>query len=227
MDSIDIDGNGLISALEIKKALSQFKDCDDISLGLHSLLAIIVNEGSDISYPTFKAAVLKMPRVRAQRIQWARALKFDAAFAKHLPVGNIFDGLAALKSMSWEDLVKVCDEFCKEVRSIVHAEWIKLSGETGSTSSPDAANVDVMSVMNKFKDEGGFLGNFGNQFMFHHGLEAELGLPDPCILRAILREHIYAVDSENCFVTPNYGLVATPLNGNSFLSQVAKKQHSG
>ena len=206
------------------------------------MLAIIVNEGSDISYPTFKAAVLKMPRVRAQRIQWARALKFDAAFAKHLPVGNIFDGLAALKSMSWEDLVKVCDEFCKEVRSIVHAEWIKLSGETGSTSSPDAANVDVMSVMNKFKDEGGFLGNFGNQFMFHHGLVAELGLPDPYILRAILREHIYAVDSENCFVTPNYGLVTTPLmefarllgdpsdafdNGNSFLSQVAKKQHSG
>ena len=57
---------------------------------------------------------------------------------------------------------------------------------------------------------GAFKGSFGDQSLFHAGLEECIGLPDPKILRAILMEHLQSSNAQTEFVTTNYGIRTTP-----------------
>ena len=88
--------------------------------------------------------------------------------------------------------------FAKEVRSA--AKVLR----TRNVSTAREAN-------SKFADmPGAFKGSFGNQSLFHAGLEERIGLPDPKVLYAILMEHLQSANSQTEFVTTNYGLRTTP-----------------
>ncbi len=156
----------------------------------------------------FKEFLQKTPRIRSQRLRWVKQLRLEAALARHLPVGTLMDGLKGVCSMDEEDLHAALGKFCEEVSSIVLDAWKRL--KDGRLQRSCDSDADIRKTMDKYRDEGGFLGNFGTKFMFDGGLESELGIPDPCILRAILREHVEADDSSQSFLTSNYGLVSTP-----------------
>ena len=113
--------------------------------------------------------------------------------------------------------------------------------ETNPSKDPGPARYvspeSALATMEKYHSNGGFVGNFGDKRMFDSGLEAEIGLADPFILKAILREHLQAEDSERHFLTANYGLETTPAiefarllgtdDAVSFLRQAARRVSAG
>ena len=204
----DLDGDGIITASELSEALKNISPEDD-GIGLRALQKLFADDPSlRMDIKCFKELLQKIPRIRGQRLRWVKQLRLEAALARHLRVGTLMDGLKGVCSMNEDDLHAALDKFCEEVSSIVLDAWKRLKdGRLRSTCDSD---VDIRRTMDKYRDEGRFLGNFGTKFMFDGGLESELGIPDPCILRAILREHVEANDSGQSFFSSNYGLVTTP-----------------
>jgi hypothetical protein len=90
----------------------------------------------------------------------------------------------------------------------------KLRAIDGSPSNQVGESQSVQIVLNqleKFQTDGGFISNYGDKQMFDKGLEVGIGLADPFILKAILREHISAEDSEKPFLSAQYKTESTPL----------------
>jgi hypothetical protein len=84
--------------------------------------------------------------------------------------------------------------------------------EIDQIESQDSGSFQmVLKQLEKFQTDGGFIGKFGDKQMFDHGLEAEIGLADPFILKAILHEHMDADDSDTPFMSSHYGTKTTPL----------------
>jgi hypothetical protein len=100
------------------------------------------------------------------------------------------------------------------------------NGQTGTSSEPEENSpiqkpegettdyqptIDswnsAQSMMSKFRAEQGSCGKYGSKEIFDGGLEVQLGMADPCILRAILREHV----SKEGFMTSNYRIFTSPL----------------
>ena len=108
-------------------------------------------------------------------------------------------------------LAEVSKERIRESLTKTMDEFVTLASDTlfkifhNSLPNP----VDLKAEMSKYSDAGGFLGEFGNSKDFEAGLEAKIGLPDPNILKAMIREHISANDSDEPFETTNYKILTT------------------
>jgi hypothetical protein len=115
-----------------------------------------------------------------------------------------------LKSMlsSSEFTALAASDILKYLKDDGGTETLKSSKDISSSSG----EVDLSAVMNKYRDSGGWFGEFGDSQVLKAGLESRIGLPDPRIFKAILREHMDSHDSETPFETTNYNIVTTPMH---------------
>jgi hypothetical protein len=81
---------------------------------------------------TFDAQV---PRVKGERVQWARSLGLEGLLAKHLPLGTFADPLSGVKAISEKELGDALDRFVEEVPAAVSAGLKALKKGLASSSS--------------------------------------------------------------------------------------------
>ncbi len=181
-----------------------------------------------ITLREFTCACSRIPRFMGHRIEWARSLHLDLMLAERLKAGVLWDGLLGLKEMERSEVEKLCSDFARDVHREVIKHWEFLQDDRNSPSSTAPTEQDqiqtmseqsaklphpketydtVQSMMSKFRAESGSAGKFGSKELFDKGLEAQLGIADPCILRAILREH----NSKEGFMTSNYRIYTSPV----------------
>ena len=169
---------------------------------------------TEIGFDYFKQSCLNIPMVKRHRMEWVRSLHLDEALAKKLHAGVLWDGLQGLRKMTLQQIKVACDEFADDIRKQVMTEWesLRLDAGQGHGGGYDKSDErDAQAVMSKFREDAGvFSGNFGDQSFFHEGLESKLGLADPCIFRAILREHVIADECKDCFMPLNYFIYTNP-----------------
>ena len=192
---------GQISDQALDDAAERYKHDVDMS----SLLARMRSKSS-VTLDDLKGLVKETPRLSGQRIVWSASLSLESLLAKHLDAGSLFDGLHGIKDMKPGELRAACRKFSAEMPKVVEREWLRLK----QINADSHGKLGFEGVMNKFIDEGGFLGRFGNVEMFHAGLESEIGYPNPKLFKAILGEHCFSIDSDDVVVTGNYGLAFTP-----------------
>ena len=163
-----------------------------------------------MTFEEFSKKAKGTSRLSGQRIAWVSTLNLDSIFAKHLNPGTLFDGLRGIKSMSIQELHDASARFASELPHILEREWRKLNALESAANNSNKSKSEIEGMMSKFIDEGGFLGKFGDNDMFHAGLESEIGYPNPNLFKAIILDHCLSEDSKNYFVTGNYGLAVTP-----------------
>jgi hypothetical protein len=161
----------------------------------------------EISREQFFKAINELPRVRGERVQWARGLGLDGELARLLPKGDIFDGLKGLKHLvDVESMVdKVCWEFITVLASLLRMELVKLCAGIGRTRS------EVEEHMNtKFVLDGAFVGRFATLDDFYRGPEGLIGMPNPRISDGMYVEHNKRGNCDREFTTRNYNVTTTP-----------------
>ena len=179
--------------------------CDTSSTVMISALKELVQsmqrDGGELDFLDFMAAMRKIPRVAAQRLEWVGEMGLNAAMARHLPPGTLTDGLKGLKTMSDADLdafqESALSAFFADVRHIFKAAVKEVREAKGSTSAVEANS--------KFTD-GFFQGSFASIRDFHAGAEEtlRLGYPNPDIEKGIRQEHTSHPSDTGLYVTPNY-----------------------
>jgi hypothetical protein len=223
-DILDKDKNGKLSYNELLEALEDQKNNSRTVLGLEKLIdEIKMKNFTESQYQLekdlFKGEMLKVladvPRNKEHRLQWVKSLNLDAHLATHLWSGVLWDGLLGIKKMSKDDILNACTKFANEVTALVTEEWAKLNdsarGSEASTIESGDRWSEATSQMSKFMEApGAAMGNYGDESVFHGGLESQLGVADPFILKGILREHISLDDSITGFMPSNYGIYTTP-----------------
>jgi hypothetical protein len=196
---IDVNNDEKVSADDIRSALEGLKDNTTVVQGLEVLLEELkghVENDQFFDMVSFRAMARKLPRIHGQRVQWAKSLGLERALARHLKVGDLFDELSGIKSMTDEEIEIALGSFLKDAATILRSALSTLRN-AGSMSE------QAKSLMSKFS--GGFTGRFGDTSMFEKGLESEIGQPDPMILKGIFRDNV----SKKKFKTPNYGVVTS------------------
>ena len=201
---------------DIEKELANLPHSQEMVGFLHKLKPLC-----PLSYDRLRSLVKETPRLSGQRIVWSASLSMETLFGKYLRAGSIFDGLDGIKEMKFCELRSACRKFSSELPTIVQREWTKITHLDKSNSQGKSG---FQGIMNKFIDEGGFVGRFGNVNMFHEGLESQIGYPNPKLLKAILREHCFSADSEGVVVTGNYGIAFSPIQ--EFARLLCKDQRS-
>ena len=156
-------------------------------------------EDKRITLDQLKTMTGKVPRMKGQRLQWVKSFNLHERLAGLLSSGDLFDQLSGIRSMQETELKKALRKFGKEVEHVVLRAWKEIKADQGLNNTSQ-----VQEEMGKF---GGELGNFGDEKMFQEGLEGQIGLPDPLILKGIFRENVLRPDSEMKRVSRNYKIV--------------------
>ena len=164
---------------------------------LRDLAATLLPSNRNLNFLSLKAAARKVPRVSGQRMEWIRALKLDAALARHLPPGTLDDALEGVRKLSQDkDAVdRLLEAFFDDTRRKFQAALQEAVVEEGSKSAVEANS--------KFE---GFPGNFASLREFDAGAEVtlQLGYPNPDVGKGIRLEHTEHPSVARLFVTPNY-----------------------
>mmetsp|Transcript_52922 Transcript_52922/g.139376 ORF Transcript_52922/g.139376 Transcript_52922/m.139376 type:complete len:1187 (+) Transcript_52922:93-3653(+) len=235
--SIDLDSDGMISRHELEIALNEYEQRSDTEMigALKVLLrnmqllpppenGVEVNESelcnasmeASISFEAFKDCLSRIPRMRSERVLWAKALNIELALASLLPVGDVFDGLGGLK----RDL-----DLCATDAAIVDyaatlslrlCETLNLPLMKALRKLKDGALTKLTSsiaqqhVNSKFVMDGAFVGKFATLDEFYRGPEQLIGIPNPNVLEGAEREHTQRGNAAKKFVTTNYNICTWP-----------------
>jgi hypothetical protein len=174
----------------------QDQKCIDLELQL-----VQVDDSTDfIDLKKFKEIARRVPRIQGQRLQWVKSFNLDGRLAALLSVGKLFDQLSGIREMEEEKIKDVTKQFGEEVEGLLIEGWKRLQVE----SDQKAGCGQVETAMNKFT---GKVGSFGDVGMFYEGLETQIGMLDPLILKGIFRENVLGPDSEKRRISPNYKIV--------------------
>ena len=208
---IDKDGSGNISSEELREALKKYQKTDEeraLSSALEKMLLQVEGTGTgEVSPEQFRNAVKVLPRVRGQRVQWARTLNLHEKLAKLLKRGNFFDGLKGLKDLDdnalHQHITLVCAKFSSELPNILHKSLQELR-RGGELSAKDFQN-------SKFcMDATAFTGSFAELDDFYAGPEKLIGTPNPKIWEGIKREHCERKNCSRTYRSPNYNFDFIP-----------------
>ena len=199
-----VDGLNRISSLNESLADSSKKFLELLDTEVKNV------EDKSITLNQFKEIAGKVPRIKGQRLQWVKSFNLNGRLAALLSSGDLFDQLSGIRSMEESELTMALRKFGKEVEDLVLDAW------KSEKSKDHGLNINytsqVQQEMGKFVQQemgkfGGDLGKFGDEKMFQEGLEAQIGIPDPLILKGIFRENVLRPDSGNKRVSPNYKIV--------------------
>ena len=207
-DEIDQYSNGHLSIDKLRVFASK-KRSDDATLNelLKALeCAITDSENESVDYEIFCRTFKGIPRVRGQRIKWARSLRLDAELARFLPIGDISDGLKGLKGLNEMQKNRLAYElsakFTARVPEIILAGLLALE----THERLDAKEF----VNNKFCLDGSYVGKFAALQDFHDGPEKKIGTPNPLVEEGIQREHCLRSNSRKKFISTNYMVETYP-----------------
>jgi len=232
---IDLNKGGKISlqalvrALEDRKnaenddLLSSFQDMARESAGRQTQKGLHVSNSHEpgpgcarpdsdyhFTFEEFLVIFRDLPRTRAARTGWARSLGLDGELARLIPVGDVWDGLKALRNLEGAELDTVVSYLSEQFVSL--APSIIRNGVIG-LRKPDAkyeaGSVDTV-VNSKFAMDGAYLGRFATLDDFYKGPEERIGTPNPRIREGCEKEHLVRKNAFKPFETSNYGLTTWP-----------------
>ena len=210
---IDTDGSQDLSEEELKHIMDYHRSLGHTELvaAFERLLSIHVESNESIHFDDFFKVFRQLPRVRGERIQWARTLHLDQELARLLKTGNIFDGLYTLKTMSDRDqelhISEVCSKMSLRLPAILRAGFKKLR----LSSTMKSASLHVHRHLNsKFVLDGANVGRFAVLRDFYRGPEALIGVPNPKIFEGLEKEHTLRGNAHVRFTTKNYNVTTWP-----------------
>jgi hypothetical protein len=208
---IDQDKNGTVSRAELEDALRTHGGQAELRVVLESLIPTVADGAStavkgEITREAFYKAVQKLPRVRGERVKWARGLGLDGVVARLLPRGDIFDGLKGLRAVTPAELPALVSCITDELASVLPA---LLQGKIRDLQ--EAGNGGALSHVNsKFCLDGAFVGRFATLDDFHRGPEELIGTPNPRIEEGMAAEHCRRANRDKKFTTSNYNVLTWP-----------------
>ena len=153
-----------------------------------------------INYCSFLHAFEELPRVRGERVRWARSLKLENFLAGLLMKGNIVDGLKGLRELNAVEMEQhifdVTARFSLLLPQLLKSALMRLKDNYGENA--------LVFKNEKFAMEGSYIGTFAELRHFHEGPEKLIGTPNPNVEVGIKREHCERSNSLKVFVPPNY-----------------------
>ena len=172
-----------------------------LAVALNGLAKTLLSEGVELDFLAVKRAARRVPRVAGQRIEWAKRVELDALLARQMQPGNLEDGLAGLRAMSFDEVQAAVAAFLEEARVEILEAVLEAKKAKGSKSAHEANS----------KFAGGFEGSFASLKDFHAGAEASLnlGYPNPDTMKGMRQEHTEHPSAQRLFLTPNYRLVTS------------------
>jgi hypothetical protein len=215
---MDSNDDKKISRSELDAAMKKYESIDQKEL-LEALKTMMEkNKIEEVSLEDFFAVVKDLPRVKGQRVHWARSLGLDGMLAKLLALGDIFDGLSALKTMSDTDLSRhvddVCSKFSKELPGLLKLKLKELK------ANDELSALEFKNT--KFSMEGSFEGSFASLQDFYDGPEKKIGTPNPKVDEGMRREHCTRDNAREKYTTPNYNFEFTPFDEYHFVVEPEK-----
>ena len=211
---IDTDHSESISIAELSAARDKYSGNAEM---LQVLEGLLDNRGVDapvvaeplISRDQFRKAFSTLPRVRGERVRWARGLGLDRELARLLRPGNVFDGLKGLKELKeaemQEHVADVCRRFGEALPTLLLAGLCKLRSTGGGAGSEVQEHIN-----SKFVLDGAFVGRFATLDDFFAGPEQLIGTPNPKIEEGMETEHCRRGNCEKRFTTGNYNVTTWP-----------------
>ena len=204
-DELDLDNSGSISTGEFFAAIKRFVQPHekDLADALKAMMEHTKSTAVDVSFQEFYARVKELPRVRGQRVQWARTLRLDRQLARHLKKGDFFDGVKGLREMTDAEVQRACADFSTHLCILLNMELEKLRGQV---------HVDAEQYKNtKFSMDGTeFEGSFAALEDFYSGPEKFIGTPNPNAEEGLKREHCDRKNANHTYRSPNYNFEFTP-----------------
>ena len=203
-DALDPSGSGWVKRKGLVQLAEKFKmtGSEMIYSALTGLACTLPEEDVGLDFLAIKRAARRVPRLVGQRIDWVRGMGLDALLARHLPPGTLEDGLAAVRSMPYEETKQAVAAYLEDAKVKIFEALLEAKEAKGSRSAAEANS--------KFQ---GFEGNFASLKEFHAGAEASLnlGYPNPDTMKGIRLEHTKHVSVEKLYLTPNYRIVTNLL----------------
>ena len=218
---IDTNRDGSISPKELQAALDRYQGHAKMAGLLRSIASLSpVREGPAqpgvIGKEQFRRAFEMLPRVRGERVLWARGLGLEGELARLLRPGEVFDGLKGLKDMDEAEreahIREVCRRFGEALPALLRRGLEKLQpAEAGEEAGQGRAGDAVQEHINsKFVLDGAFVGRFATLDDFFAGPEQLIGTPNPKIEEGMETEHCRRGNCEKIFTTSNYNLTTWP-----------------
>jgi hypothetical protein len=167
----------------------------------------LVFEGA-LLYEAFEARHVRAWEVACKE-QALAGVNVLRAVAEQLPGGSPKTPLAYLEGMSGEELLRFCRRSVAggvEVLLRQQQEVLREGGRQGDAE-------DIAELGNSKFAQGGEVmreAKFGKMEDFTSGLVGKLGLPDPRLMEAMMREHCMREDSKVTFSPGNYDTTTTP-----------------
>ena len=215
----DTNNDGLVSADELNKELTKYKDPDKSEIAedmvefLEEVLRVL-GEELKITNEKFCEVFRKLRQkqglsAHGQRVQWVRTLGLDVNLERFLKSGDTFDGLRGLKQMDDDETERHISEVCDAFGRVLPKLLRKGLQDLKSTNS--SASQGVQKFMNsKFSFENSFFGSYATLEDFHKGLEARNGTPNPNVSEAMEKEHCQRSNKQTRFASPNYNFETWP-----------------
>ena len=218
---IDTNRNHFVSFQELESAMhdqgkkTKFKKYDpNLFRALKNLLDSQPCKGlKEITFDSFSKVFEEVPRVRGERVRWARTLKLEELLASLLKKGSVFDGLKGLRELSVEDMEK----HILDVTSRFSVALPRLLRKSLKRMKIDNEQNALLFKNSKFSMDGHVQGTFAELEDFHKGPEKLIGAPNPKIEVGIKREHCERSNSSFSFLTTNYNFWTCPKDEYEFV----------
>ena len=212
-NEIDSDHDGIISLEELQASVNRYTNQGrPLQLAMASALRQLIQHHAStptvIGLDTFREAVKDLPRVRAERVLFAKTLGLHELLAGQLPKGTFFDGLDGLKRLGEQEVAV----FAREAASLLTAEMETLIFEGVRRLQGDPVDfVNALEQNSKFSMEPGAIkGSFAKLADFYDGPEKIIGTPNPKAEEGIQREHCERKNADTELTTQNYKLTTSP-----------------
>ena len=203
-ETLDTNQDKQLSRAEIMDGLTRTLSLNEkyfTNANIEKFRKLLENvEDKSITLKQFKEIAGKVPRIKGQRLQWVKSFNLHGRLAALLSSGDLFDQLSGIRRMEELELKAALRKFGEGVECIVLDAW---NSEKRKSHGLNYTS-QVKQEMGKFE---GYVGKFGDEKMFQEGLEAQIGIPDPLILKGIFRENVLRPDSGIKRVSPNYKIV--------------------
>jgi hypothetical protein len=135
-DSLDTSGAGLVSKADVIQALQQMRH---ESPHVDTVIDLISHfDAPSFSLSDLQSTLREIPYPQGLRVHWTRALRLEAALARHLPAGRVLDGLQGVRAMTEQQLVLLCEQFARELPLIILPAWRALSSRAESDSDSES-----------------------------------------------------------------------------------------
>ena len=206
--SICVGGSDTILLSNLTAALEKRDFSEDLVNSLLKSLSASARNKAGITRQAFSQALKQLPRVRGERVKWARGLGLEVVVAKLLPMGDIFDGLKGLRALTDAEIPTLVQSITKQLAlDVPRLIGQKIRELQKSEAGEDAA---LSQVNSKFSMDGAYVGRFATLDDFYRGPEKHIGTPNPKIMEGIQNEHCRRSNSVDQFTTTNYNIVTYP-----------------